>query len=137
LFEIITLDGRKFIKGFPHDPDVATQIDYIQAHLRLAGVEKIFNDLDGVQRTKERRPEDMLTQILLSGRTYFILAGFLTEVGKVWSRAEADANAARLAAITDDEEKKAMRASVRDLLIGIGGPEGTAPEIVRKLRTAN
>jgi|SRR6267378_6829135 len=134
MLETITLDGRKFT-GL--QAPVANQVDYVLAHFRLAGVEKIFNDLDGVQRTMERRPEDLLTQILVSGRTYHILAGLLTEEGKVWSRAEADANAARFAAITDAGEKKTMSAFIRDVLIGIGGPDGTAAEIVRKLRTAN
>ncbi len=133
----ITLDGRKFTDVL-HAPFVANQDDYVLAHLRLAGdVVKVFNDLDGVQRTKEQRADDLFTQILLSGRTYYILAGILIEEGKVWSRAEADANAARFAAITDVEEKKTIRDSVRNFSICIGGPGGTAPEIVRKLRTAN
>src|SRR5260370_1434952 len=118
MLETITLDGRRF-NGFSHAPFAATQVDYVLAHFRLAGdAVKVFNDLDGVQRTKERRLEDLLTQILLSGRTYYILAGILTEEGKVWSRAEADANAARFAAITDLEEKKAMRDSIMRFVIG-------------------
>ena len=134
--DTIMLDGRKFT-GMLHTPFVETQIDYVLAHLRLAGAVEIFNDLDGIQRTKEQRPEDLLTQILLSGRTHHILAGILTEEGKVWSRAAADANAARFAAITDPEEKKTMHPFLRDFLLLVGGPDGTACEIVRKMREAN
>src|SRR5882762_6555839 len=100
MVETITLDGRRF-HGFASQALAANEADYILAHLRLAGAEKILNDLDGVQRTPEQRAEDVYTQILLSGRTCHILAGFLTEDGRVWNRAEADANAARFAAITD------------------------------------
>jgi hypothetical protein len=116
MLDTITLDGRKFT-GISQDL-TANQDDYILAHLRLAGAIEVLSDLDGVTRTKEKRAEDLLTQILLSGRTHYILAGCLTEDGKVWSRKEADANAARFAGITDIAEKTAMRSSIVKFVIG-------------------
>jgi len=112
----ITLDGRKFT-GITQAL-TANQDDYILAHLRLAGAIEVLSDLDGVKRTKEQRAEDLLTQILLSGRTQHVLAGCLTEDGKVWTREEANANAARFAGITDIEEKTAMRSSIVKFVIG-------------------
>jgi hypothetical protein len=116
MIDTITLDGRKFT-GISQAL-TANQDDYLLAHLRLAGAIEVMGDLDGIARTKEKRAEDLLTQILLSGRTHKILAGCLTEEGKVWSRAEADANAARFAGITDVEEKTAMRSSIVTFVIG-------------------
>jgi len=121
--ETITLDGRKFA-GISQAL-TANQDDYILAHLRLAGALEILSDVDGVQRTKEKRAEELLTQILLSGRTHSILAGCLTEEGKVWTRKEADANALRFAAITDHVEKKAMRGAIVGFVVdffGFGEP---------------
>jgi hypothetical protein len=116
MLDTITLDGRKFT-GISQAL-TANQDDYILAHLRLAGAVEVLSDLDGVTRTKEKRAEDLLTQILLSGRTHHILAGCLTEDGKVWSRAEADANAARFAGITEVGEKTEMRKSIVKFVIG-------------------
>jgi hypothetical protein len=114
--ETITLDGRKF-HSISQDLS-ANQDDYILAHLRLAGAIEVLNDLDGKKRSKEKRAEDLLTQILLSGRTHNILAGCLTEDEKVWNRQDADANAARFAAITDIDEKTEMRQSIVRFVIG-------------------
>jgi len=116
MFETITLDGRKF-HGITQAL-TANQDDYILAHLRLAGAIEVLHDLDGIERTKEKRAEDLLTRILLSGRTHHILSGCLTEDGKVWSRLEADANATRFAALTETAEKLAMRKSIVEFVIG-------------------
>ena len=124
--ETITLDGRTF-QGITQAL-TANQDDYILAHLRLAGAIDIMSDLDGVQRMKEQRAEDLLTRILLSGRTHHILAGCLTEEGKVWNRAAADANAARFAAITDAEEKTAMRSAIVKFVIGFFSEGATSQE---------
>src|SRR5882762_4752102 len=105
MLDTITLDGRKF-HGISQNL-TANQDDYILAHLRLAGGVEVLGDLDGIKRTQEKRAEDLLTRILLSGRTHHILAGCLTEEGKVWNRTDADANAARFAGITDIGEKTA------------------------------
>jgi hypothetical protein len=116
MLETITLDGRKFT-GITQSL-TANQDDYVLAHLRVAGAIEVMSDLDGVKRTQEQRAEDMLTRILLSGRTHHILAGCLTEDGKVWNRAEADANAARFAGITDVGEKTTMRSEIVKFVIG-------------------
>ena len=110
----ITLDGRKF-RGISQSL-AANQDDYLLGHLRKAGAINVLSDLDGVTRTIEQRAEDLLTQILLSGSTHQILAGCLTEEGKVWSRADADANAARFAEITDAREKTAMQSYLVDFV---------------------
>ena len=116
MLETVTLDGRKF-HGISQSL-TANQDDYILAHLRLAGAIEVLSDLDGVKRTQEKRAEDLLTRILLSGRTHHILAGCLTEDGKVWNRMDADVNAPRFAAITDITEKTAMRTSIVQFVIG-------------------
>ena len=116
MLKTITLDGRKFT-GVSQSL-TANQDAYIEGHLRLAGALEVLNDLDGVTRTKERLAADLVTQILLSGRKSYILAGCLTEDGKVWSRADADANAARFAAISDAEAKAAMQSSIVEVVIG-------------------
>ena len=124
----ITLDGRKF-RGISQSL-AANQDDYLLGHLRKAGAINVLSDLDGVTRTIEQRAEDLLTQILLSGSTHQILAGCLTEEGKVWSRAEADANAARFAEITDFAEKIEMRKSIVTFVVGFFG--AAAPETSHK-----
>jgi hypothetical protein len=130
MLDTITLDGRKFT-GISQAL-TANQDDYILAHLRLAGAIEVLSDLDGVTRTKEKRAEDLLTQILLSGRTHHILAGCLTEDGKVWSRKEADANAARFAGLTDIAEKTAMRESIVKFVIGFFSLGATSSESSQK-----
>jgi hypothetical protein len=127
---IIKLDGRHFA-GISQAL-TANQDDYILAHLRLSGAIEVLSDLDGKKRTNEQRAEDLLTQILLSGHTHHILAGCLTEAGKTWSRAEADANAARFAGITDIEEKTAMRTSIVRFVIGFFSLGEPSSETSRK-----
>ncbi|MGB2679152.1 MAG: hypothetical protein WAN12_18875 [Candidatus Acidiferrum sp.] len=126
----IKLDGRQFA-GITQSL-TANQDDYILAHLRLAGAISVLSDLDGVRRTQEKRAEDLLTHILLSGHAQFILAGCLTEEGHVWNRAEADANAARFSQITDEEEKIAMRSSIVKFVIGFFALGETSSETSQK-----
>lgn len=114
--ETYHLDGREF-RGVSQAL-TANQDDYILAHLRLAGAVDILHEIDGKKRTQQERAEELLTAILLSGRTHHILAGCLTEDGKVWSRKEADANATRFANITDHDEKIHMRQSLIEFVIG-------------------
>jgi len=133
--ESLQLDGREF-QGTSQSL-TAAQDDYILAHLRLAGVLEVFADVDGPNgktkgRSDEKRAEDLLTRILLSGRAPFILAGCLTESGRKWSRAEADSNAARFAEITDGDEKTAMRASIVKFIIGFFGFGEKSPATSRK-----
>jgi hypothetical protein len=111
MMETITLDGRKF-QGVTHHTDgsdlTANRSDYILAQLRLAG--RVPHDLaDDKRTTVVERADALLTQILLSARGPYILAGCMTEEGKVWCRSAADANAARFAEITDIGEKAVMR----------------------------
>src|SRR5580700_10483572 len=75
LTKILTLDGRKFTGV--NEALAANQDDYVFAHLRLAHAMEALNG------------EAWLTRILLSGRTHHILAGFLTEEGRVWNRKDA------------------------------------------------
>jgi hypothetical protein len=129
--ETITLDGRKFtgITQFL----TADQDDYILGHLRQAGAIETLSDLDGVTRTSARqRAEDLLTKILLSGRKHFIIAGCSTEEGKVWTRKEADANAARFAQLTSPEDKNAMRDSIVALVVGFFLSGGLSLETSQK-----
>lgn len=112
--ELITLDGRKFSVT---ESRTAKQKAYFRGHLRQAGA-AVLSDVDGVKRTPEQLAEDLLTQILVSGTNHKILAGALTEDGKVWSREEADRNAVRFAEITSVEETDAMRSFIVSLVIG-------------------
>jgi hypothetical protein len=116
MLETITLDGRKFRQVT--EALTASQDDYILAHIRAAGAVEVLSDLDGRQRSKEKRAEDLLTRILLTGQKHHILAGCLTEEGKAWSRKDADANAERFAAITDVAEKTAMQREIVGFVLG-------------------
>jgi hypothetical protein len=125
------LDGREF-RGMNHAL-TAAQDDYLMAHLRLAGAIEVLAEIGSEsKRTIEEKSEDLLTRILLSGRTPFILAGALTEVGKKWTREEANRNAAIFAEITDPKEKLVMRQSIIGFVLGfftLGGPSRTtSPE---------
>jgi hypothetical protein len=113
--DTLKLDGRDFT-GISQTL-TADQDNYILAHLRLSGAMDILADADA-KRTPEKKAEDLLTQIMLSGRASFILAGCLTEAGKKWNRAEADRNAAAFAEITDEAEKTALRESIVRFIIG-------------------
>lgn len=128
--ESLKLDGRDF--AVTSQSLTAAQDDYILGHLRLAGVLEVFAEADGVNRSAEERARDLLTRILLSGRAPFILSGCLTETGKKWSHTEADANAARFADITDDDEKTLMRASIVKYIIGFFGFGEKSPATSRK-----
>jgi hypothetical protein len=128
--EIITLDGRKFHCD-PQD-HTASQDSYILAHLRLAGAIEVLNDLEGIERSPEKRAEELLTQILLSGRTHFILAGYLTEAGKDWCRSAADVNAARFAAITDVLEKAEMWKSIEAFVTALLLVRGALSETLQR-----
>jgi len=125
-----TLDGRNFT-GISHSLS-ANQDDYIVAHLRLAGALEVLQDLDGVRRSPEQRAEDLLTRILLAGKTHHVLAGCLTEDGKKWSRESADANAARFSEITDPAQKMAMRSYVVEFVAVffsfVAKSSGTSPK---------
>jgi hypothetical protein len=123
----IKLDGREF-RGMDHAL-TAAQDDYLMAHLRLAGAIEVLAEIGSEsKRTMQEKSEDLLTRILLSGRTPFILAGALTEIGTKWTREDANKNAAIFAEITDQEEKLLMRSSIIGFVLGFftsGGPSRT------------
>ena len=123
--ETITLDGRKFRSSLPGGPGLASQYDYLIEYLSAAGAFVVLNDLDGVKRTPVQRAKDLFTQILLAGKDH-ILAGYLTEEGKVWNRKDADANAERFAAITDAIEKVEMQKSMAMFVTTLLSARGSA-----------
>jgi hypothetical protein len=114
--QTIKLDGREFA-GVSQALS-ANQETYVQAHMRLAGVLEILEDLDGKKRSKERKARELLTQLMLTGKVFNVMAGCLTEVGKKWSREEADRNAERFGEITDTVEKKALIDGIVMAVIG-------------------
>jgi hypothetical protein len=105
--ESFKLDGREF-RGISESL-TAAQDDFLLAHLRRSGALEIIDD-EGAPA--EKRAEQLLTQIMLSGETFHILAGCLNEIGKKWSRAEAERNAAAFSQVTDLEDKLRMRAAI-------------------------
>lgn len=110
--DTITIDGRQF-HGVTQELSAA-QDHYLVGQLRLAGALEAL--------TQKEKPEEatemMLTQILVSGRAPFVLAGCLTEEGKPWTFAEAGANAAAFASVTNAAEKKAMMDSLVSFVLG-------------------
>ena len=128
--DTITLDGRKF-HGIRQSL-TASQDDYILAYLRLSGAIQVMQDLDGVKRSVESRAEDLLTRILLSGHSAAILSGCLTEEGKEWVRKDAEINAKKFAAITDQNEKIAMQQSLVGFVLGFFQFGGKSSETSQK-----
>jgi hypothetical protein len=107
------LDGREF-SGIDH-AITAAQNDFIIGHLRAAGALEVLAGLDlkqSKEATIDKAREDVVTKIFLSGRKSFVLAGLLTEVGKTWTRAEADRNAAIFDQTTNGEDLEVMTALV-------------------------
>ena len=114
--ETITLDGRKF--GGTGE-ETADQFEYVEQHLQLAlESHPAPRDPACAGRTKEQKSADLLTQILLSGQTGYILAGCLTEEGHVWNRKDADANASRFSQISDPEEKITIHLCIAEFVNG-------------------
>lgn len=115
MIETIILDGRKFAGVSQNISSI--QYDYVMGRVRAAGAVEILGDLDGIERTPEKRAEDLITQILLRRQKAGILAGILTEEGKVWTSAEADRNATRFDAITDTGEIRTMTSRIVEFVI--------------------
>jgi hypothetical protein len=113
------LDGREFSEA-GHSV-TAAQYDYIVGQLHAAGAREALAGLDPTQRdattTIEKPAADFVTRIYLTGRKSFILAGLLTEVGKHWTRVDADRNAAKFDQITDVEEIATMGKSIAGIAI--------------------
>jgi hypothetical protein len=114
----VKLDGRDFSEV---DHSItAAQNDYIIGHLRAAGALEALAGLDPNQRDAaalEKPAADFVTRIYLTGRKSFILAGLLTQVGKPWTRVEADRNAAKFDRIVDLEEIALMGKLIAEIVI--------------------
>jgi hypothetical protein len=112
------LDGREFESVSQRI--TAAQNDYLTGHLRLSGVTELFLQLGDNPSEEKLQPirEQFITRILLSGRKSAIIAGYLTEVGKKWTRLEADRNAERFDAITDTDEQALMTSSLAGVVAG-------------------
>ena len=104
---LITIGGRKF-HGVTQEL-CAAQDDYLIGQLRLAGALELVTS---AETNPEATAEALLTQIMISGRSPYVLAGCLTEDGKQWTFEEASRNAAAFAAITNPEDKRAMNAAI-------------------------
>jgi len=125
--ETIKLDGREFV-GITQSL-TSNQDDYVTGHLRRSGANDVLTGGDGKKRTDEERANELLTYILLSGHKHQILAGCLTEVGKKWTREEADRNAQIFGDITSFEEKTLMRTATVRFVVGFfqsGEPSSTS-----------
>lgn len=123
--ETITLDGRKFFCSSQGTLTAGQEV-YILGHLSGAGAVEVICGPDGVKYTADERAKEMLTRIYLSGRTHNVLAGYLVEQGRTWNLKDADANAVRFAAITNAEEKNAMRTSMVEFVIGVCSRAGAS-----------
>jgi hypothetical protein len=126
--KLITLDGRQFQEI--DQALTASQNDYIQGHLALAGV----TDLLVEAHTKQNEDavgnmrREFITRVLVSGEKAAIVAGCLTEVGTKWTRASAEKNRERFDQITDPAELGTMTTELARLVIAFfqfGGTSST------------
>ena len=110
--ETITIDGRQF-HGIT-EAMTARQDDFILAQLRRSGSMDVFAALtkDATKEQKEAASDEMFNRIVESGRKYKLLAGLLTEEGKKWTQADAEANALRFEEVTNTEDKLTMNREV-------------------------
>jgi len=130
MMESIIIDGREF-HGVTQELSAA-QDDYLIGQLRLAGALDVMLGVGGrpgprqgepgdkidAPETPEEQAERLLTQIMISGRGAQVLAGCLTEAGKPWTFEEATRNAAIFAAITNAQDKLAMREAIVGFVTG-------------------
>lgn len=114
----ITIQGRKF-HGVTQELSAA-QDDYLMGQLRLAGALEIFSApaVPENEVPADELAESLLTQILVSGRAHYILAGCLTPEGESWTVATAEHYAKKFAAITDPADKLVMRGALVAFVIG-------------------
>lgn len=113
--KVVTIGGRKF-HGVTQELS-AGQDDYLFGHLREAGALELL-DAGRAGNQPELTTEDLLTRIMISGRSPHVLAGCLTEIGKPWTFEDAARNAAIFAAITNPADKAIMRAEIVGFVIG-------------------
>jgi hypothetical protein len=124
---LITIAGRKF-HGVTQELSAA-QDDYIIGQLRLAGALEIVLS---AKKNPESTTEALLTQIMVSGRAPYVLAGCLTETGKQWTYDEATRNAGIFAAITNHDDKQQMRTAIVGFVVGFFQYATAFAEISRK-----
>jgi hypothetical protein len=110
---LIVIGGRKF-QGVTQELSAA-QDDYLIGQLRLAGALELVLS---ASKNPESTAEALLTQIMVSGRAHYVLAGCLTEAGKHWTHEDAVRNAAAFAAVTNNEDKAAMRTATVGFVVG-------------------
>jgi len=111
--QLITINGRKF-HGVTQELSAA-QDDYLIGQLRLAGAIEI---LLAAEKNPTQTAESLLTQIMVSGRSPYVLAGCLTEAGKPWTFEDAARNAETFAAVTNSEDKRAMSSAIVGFVVG-------------------
>lgn len=111
--KVITIGGRHF-HGVSQELSAA-QDDYLLGQLRLAGALELVL---AATKNPAQTAEALLTQIMVSGRGPQVLAGVLTEVGKKWTFEDASRNAEAFAAITNAEDKAAMRSATVGFVVG-------------------
>ena len=110
----IIIAGRTF-HGITQELSAA-QDHYLIGQLRVAGCLEFIAQSKG---TPEENAEGLLTQILISGRASWVLAGCLTEEGKGrWNVQAAEANAHVFDSITDTESKRGMRDALVGFVLG-------------------
>jgi len=63
---------------------------------------------EATTEAREERARSLITNVLKSGKQFQLLAGFLTEKGKKWTRDDALRNAERFADVTEMSEKLVM-----------------------------
>lgn len=123
----IKIDGREFL---PLNQSVSmAQDEYITVSLRDGGIHSYMMAMSAKAIViDEVIAEDILYRILRSGYSHYILAATLTEVGKEWTREEADRNALIFARLTDKEDKITMRGVIVSLVVAFfrsGGASST------------
>jgi len=132
----VNIDGREF-EGTTQQI-TAAQNDYIIGQLRAAGALEVLAQMDP-QNSEEaigKARVELVTRIFLSGRKSRILAGVLTEVGKRWTRVEADRNAERFDDVTDPQDLERMTAAVVrvviDFFASVGKSSASSPRSLNR-----
>jgi hypothetical protein len=108
----ITIGGRQF-HGII-EAMTGRQDDFILTQLRRSGAMDVLAALpkDATDEQRNAASDEMFNRIVESGRKYKLLAGLLTEEGKKWTQASAEANAEQFAELTGTEDKVTMSGAV-------------------------
>jgi hypothetical protein len=106
----IEIGGKRF---YWEPRTTAKQDDYLLGFLRRSGA---FILAAGTNLSDGDKTQAILTRLMLSGDTFRVLAGFLVEEGKRWSRADARRNAIAFSDAMDPTEKAALRRELVDFV---------------------